>query len=62
MLVQVKENQPELFAMCQMLPQDQQFLERHVDHDKGHGRIETRTIDTYCPPDAWLPDGWQPMV
>lgn len=62
MLVQVKENQPELLAMCQMLPQYQQSSQRHVDYDKGHGRIETRTIDTFVPPDAWLPQGWQPLV
>jgi predicted transposase YbfD/YdcC len=61
-LVQVKENQPELLAMCQMLPQYQQPTQRHVDYDKGHGRIETRMIDTFVPPDAWLPEGWQPLV
>jgi predicted transposase YbfD/YdcC len=61
-LVQVKENQPELLSMCQMLPQYRESSERHVDYDKGHGRIETRTIDTFIPPDAWLPEGWQPLV
>lgn len=61
-LVQVKGNQPELLGMCQMLPQYQEFSERHVDYDKGHGRIETRTIDTFIAPDTWLPQGWQPLV
>jgi predicted transposase YbfD/YdcC len=60
--VQVKENQPELLAMCQMLPQYHQSTGQHVDCDKGHGRIETRTINTFIPPSEWLPDGWQPMV
>ena len=36
--------------------------QQHVDHDKGHGRIETRMIDTFMPPNAWLPEGWQPLV
>jgi hypothetical protein len=61
-LVQVKENQPELLAMCQMLAQYQNPSQQHVDHDKGHGRIETRMIDTFIPPSAWLPQGWQPLV
>jgi predicted transposase YbfD/YdcC len=61
-LVQVKENQPELLAMCQMLAQYQSPSQQHVDHDKGHGRIETRMIDTFIPPNAWLPEGWQPLV
>jgi predicted transposase YbfD/YdcC len=60
--VQVKENQAELLAMCQMLPQYRKSTGQHVDCDKGHGRIETRTVNTFIPPDAWLPDGWQPMV
>ena len=62
MLVQVKENQPELLAMCQMLAQYQNPSQQHVDHDKGHGRIETRMIDTFIPPSEWLPEGWQPLV
>jgi len=61
-LVQVKENQPELLAMCQMLSQYQNASQQHVDHDKEHGRIETRMIDTFIPPNAWLPEGWQPLV
>jgi predicted transposase YbfD/YdcC len=61
-LVQVKENQPELLAMCQMLAQYQSPSQQHVDHDKGHGRIETRMIDTFIPPSEWLPEGWQPLV
>ena len=48
--------------MCQMLPQYQKSVQQHVDYDKGHGRIETRTVDTFVPPDAWLPEGWQPLV
>jgi predicted transposase YbfD/YdcC len=60
--VQVKENQSELLSMCQMLPQYQKFAHQHVEYDKGHGRIETRTVDTFVPPDAWLPEGWQPLV
>lgn len=60
--MQVKGNQPELLAMCQMLPQYRQSAGQHIDYDKGHGRVETRTVDTFIPPDHWLPDGWQPMV
>ena len=60
--MQVKENQPELLARCQMLPQYQKPAQQHIDHDKGHGRIETRTIETFIAPDAWLPEGWQPLV
>ena len=48
--------------MCQMLPQYQKPSQQHVNHDKGHGRIEARTIDTFIPPDRWLPEGWQPLV
>jgi hypothetical protein len=61
-LVLVKENQPDLLAMCQMLAQYRSPSQQHVDHDKGHGRIETRMIDTFIPPNAWLPEGWQPLV
>jgi hypothetical protein len=61
-LVQVKENQPELLAMCQMLAQYQSPSQQHVDQDKGHCRIETRMIDTFIPPSEWLPEGWQPLV
>jgi hypothetical protein len=46
-LVPVKENQPDLPAMCQMSAQYQSPSQQHVDRDKGHGRIETRMIDTF---------------
>jgi predicted transposase YbfD/YdcC len=45
-----------------MLPEYQGYSQRHVDHAKGHGRIETRTTDTFIPPQAWLPEGWQSLV
>jgi predicted transposase YbfD/YdcC len=61
-LVQVKANQSELFAMCQSLAQYQKAMELHVDHDKGHGRIEQRFVETFIPPNGWLPEGWQPLV
>jgi predicted transposase YbfD/YdcC len=61
-LVQVKENQPELLAACQMLPQFHRPAQQHVDHDKGHGRVEMRTVQTFVPPAGWLPEDWQPLV
>jgi len=33
-----------------------------VQHDKGHGRIETRTVHTFDLPPNWLPDDWQALV
>lgn len=62
MLVQVKDNQPELFAVCQMIPKFQAPAQQHTDHDKGHGRIEIRTIQTFVPATGWLPQDWQPLV
>ena len=61
-LVQVKDNQPELFAVCQMIPKFQAPAQQHTDHDKGHGRIEIRTIQTFFPATGWLPQDWQPLV
>lgn len=62
MLVQVKENQPELLAMCRLLPEYCEAVEQHVDHDKGHGRVEMRTVTVFAPSENALPEGWQPMV
>lgn len=61
-LVQVKENQPELLAFCQMLPRFQAAAQQHVHYDKGHGRVELRTVQTFVPPAGWLPPDWQPLV
>ena len=62
MLVQVKDNQPELLNLCRLLPGYCDALAAHEDHDKGHGRVETRTVTVFIPPENWLPEGWQPMV
>lgn len=48
--------------MCQLLQQHQRPSQQDIEHDKGHGRIETRMIDTFILPEAWLPEGWQPLV
>jgi len=61
-LVQVKENQPTLLDTCRMLPLHRASVGNNIDYDKGHGRIEMRTVTVFTPPDQWLPEGWQPMV
>ena len=61
-LVQVKGNQPTLLAACEDLARHHTPVECDVQHDKGHGRIETRTVHTFDLPQNWLPDGWQPLV
>ena len=61
-LVQVKGNQPALLAACEDLARHRTATQCDVQHDKGHGRIETRTVHTFDLPQNWLPDGWQPVV
>lgn len=61
-LVQVKDNQPELLALCRLLPEHHPISQQHVDTDKGHGRIELRTVETFTPPAGWLPPEWQSLV
>jgi hypothetical protein len=61
-LVQVKGNQPTLLAACEDLARHRTATQCDVQHDKGHGRIETRTVHTFDLPQNWLPDGWQPVV
>ena len=62
MLVQVKGNQPTLLAACEDLAHYCTPVECDVRHDKGHGRIETRTVRTYGVPANWLEPDWQPLV
>lgn len=45
-----------------MIPKFQAPAQQHTDHDKGHGRIEIRTIQTFAPATGWLPQDWQPLV
>jgi predicted transposase YbfD/YdcC len=45
-----------------MLPKFQVPAQQHVDCDKGHGRVELRTVQTFVPPAGWLPPGWEPLV
>ncbi len=45
-LVQVKGNQPTLLTACEDLARYCTAAEYDVQHDKGHGRIETRTVRT----------------
>jgi predicted transposase YbfD/YdcC len=61
-LVQVKANQPGLLAACEDLARHCMSTQCDVQHDKGHGRVETRTVHTYNLPPDWLPEGWQPLV
>lgn len=61
-LVQVKANQPGLLAACEDLARHCTPTQCDVQHDKGHGRVETRTVHTYDLPPDWLPEGWQPLV
>ena len=61
-LVQVKANQPTLLAACEDLAGYRAAVQCDVQHDKGHGRIETRTVRTYEVPANWLEDDWQALV
>lgn len=45
-----------------MLPKFAASVEQHVDHDKGHGRVEMRTVQTFVPPVGWLPQDWEPLI
>lgn len=61
-LVQVKANQPGLLAACEDLARYCTPTQCDIQHDKGHGRVQTRTVHTYDLPPDWLPEGWQPLV
>lgn len=61
-LVQVKGNQPELLACCQSLAEQRKPMARHDESDKGHGRIEERTVQVFAPPKDWLPEDWAALV
>jgi hypothetical protein len=61
-LVQVKANQPGLLAACEDLARHCTPTQCDVQHDKGHGRVETRTVHIFDLPPDWLPEGWQPLV
>lgn len=62
MLVQVKGNQPTLLDACESLGRHRDATQCDVQHDKAHGRIETRIVHTFEVPPYWLPDEWQSMV
>jgi hypothetical protein len=55
-LVQVKGNQPTLLAACEDLACYCAAAQCNVQHDKGHGRIETRTVRIWSMPENWLED------
>jgi hypothetical protein len=61
-LEQVKGNQPNLLVACGDLARYCTPAECDVQHDKGHGRIERRTVRTYGVPANWLEADWQPLV
>lgn len=61
-LVQVKGNQPTLLGACEGLADYCAAAQTDVQHDKGHGRIETRTVRTYDVPANWFEDDWQALV
>lgn len=50
-LLTVKDNQPNLFAQLNALPWARVPIS-HVEHDRGHGRIERRTIQVLPAPDT----------
>jgi predicted transposase YbfD/YdcC len=50
-LLTVKDNQPLLFAQLNALPWTQTPI-THVEHDRGHGRTERRTIQVLPAPDT----------
>ncbi len=62
MLVQVKGNQPVLLAACADLANHCTPTQCDVQHDKGHGRVETRTVRTWDVPPRWFDDDWQALV
>ena len=61
-VAQVKGNQPALLDACERLARHHVATQCDVHHDKGHGRIKTRTAHTVDVPPHWLPDEWQPQV
>lgn len=52
-LLAVKANQPTLRAEVEAAFAEAQALDAHVEHDKGHGRIEERRTTVLCETD-WL--------
>ncbi|MGH3549924.1 MAG: ISAs1 family transposase [Pseudonocardiaceae bacterium] len=50
-LLTVKDNQPGLFSQLNALPWAQAPV-AHTEHDRGHGRIERRTIQVLPAPDT----------
>jgi hypothetical protein len=61
-LVQVKGNQPTQLGACEGLASYCAAAQCNVQHDKGHGRIETRTVRIWSVPENGLEDDWQPLV
>lgn len=61
-VVQAKGNQPTLLDACESLNRHRDAAQCDVQHDKAHGRIETRIVHTFDVPPDWLPDEWQLMV
>ena len=46
-LVQVKENQPQLLSDCTDTARFNTKTEAHSTYEKGHGRLETRTVTVH---------------
>ena len=61
-VVQVKGNQPTLLDACASRALHRVAAQCDVQHDKGHGRIETRTVHTFDVPPHWMPEEWQALV
>lgn len=62
-LVQVKENQKELLKQCRSIAQEYNPYDTRAERNKGHGRQEQRTTETFRIPDhkaPWFAEhGWQ---
>lgn len=54
--------QPGLLAACEDLARHCTPPQCDVQHDKGHGRVGTRTVHAYDLPPDRLPEGRQPLV
>jgi predicted transposase YbfD/YdcC len=56
------QGQPTLLAACEDLARYCAPAECDVQHEKGHGRIETRTVRTYGVPANWMEADWQQLA
>lgn len=59
-LVQVKANQKYLYEACSFMPKFQPRIDRNITEEKGHGRIEIRTVSTFkADLPTWLYEDWK---